>query len=356
MTQTTAAESAFLPDLALAQRGRAEMEFQQAGRAGLRPLRRLVTERIEASGALAVGSSDISALRDAVDAVIVHEPAHAVVGAALRWSRRAITPRGVEAFEAQRDELEPLARPPAPDDIEDRVGLDVPRYWDYEFHGTVGGWDGHEHMGFVHHEMIYRFILQAFYPGDIFGQRERVAATAPRGTYRAICDLGCGTGQYTLKLAAAYPDAALTGVDLSMSELRYAQARAAAQGVTLRLVRAPAEQTRLEAEAFDLVTSFILLHEIPPHAIKAVFTEAHRLLEPGGDLVFSDVAPYLRRSPEQAWLDDWDAEIANEPWWRTAAELDLAEVCRSAGFVEVQQVALGEDSYPWVTMARKPAT
>ncbi|MFZ2175721.1 MAG: class I SAM-dependent methyltransferase [Rhodococcus sp. (in: high G+C Gram-positive bacteria)] len=334
------------------QRGRSELEFLQALRAGLTPLRKQVRERVDATGVLDTPYEDIAELRTRVDGVLEELQAQRLLGIILSWSRGVATPRAAAAFNRKRSEFELLATPAG--EVVDHIGDDVPRYWDYEFHGTAGGWDGHPHMGFIHHEMIYHYLLKKIFPGDIFGQRGVIAAAAPAGTYERIVDLGCGTGQYTLKLAETYPTAKITAVDLSRTQVQYALRRAEDAGITITGIHAAAENTGLPGGEADLVTSFILLHEVPPHTIRQLFVEAFRLLKPGGHVHFSDVAPYSERSPYQAWLDDWDAAHGNEPWWRTSATIDLVQAAADAGFVDINQVAHGPESYPWVTTARKP--
>ncbi|GAB3273739.1 class I SAM-dependent methyltransferase [Kineosporia babensis] len=339
----------------LDQRGRAELGFLRSLRGGLAPLKARTLGLLEREGAFEAPFTTIEDLRGRTDPVLAGDAGTRFGAAVLRWAREQTTPRAVAAYERRRDELEPLAVPAGLERFQDRLGpRKPPAYWTYEFHTTTGGWDGHPQMGFVHHELVYRHLLMAAYGPGIFNQRQSVAEAAPRESYTSICDLGCGTGQYTVKLAETYPQARITGVDLSRSELLYALRRGEERGLAWQMVRAAAEDTGLPGGSFDLVTSFILLHEVPPAVTRRILAEAYRLLEPGGDVHFSDVTPYARRTPQQAWADDWDAEQGNEPWWRTAATLDLAALATEAGFEDVQQRGLGPGEYPWVLTARKP--
>jgi len=339
----------------LDQRGRSEIGFLRSLRGGLAPLRAATADHLERSGAFEGTFTTIEDLRERTDAVLADDADVRWTAAVLRWTREQTTPRAVAAFERRRAQLEPLAVPRNSERYEDRLGAGKPpAYWSYAFHTTTGGWDGHPHMGFVHHELVYRHMLMAAYGSGIFAQRQLVAEAAPRVDYTRILDLGCGTGQYTVKLAETYPDAEITGVDLSVSALTYALRRGEERGLRWRMVRAAAEDTGLPAGGYDLVTSFIMLHEVPPAVTARVLAEAFRLLEPGGDVHFSDVTPYARRTPAQAWADDWDAEQGNEPWWRHAATADLEHLADAAGFTDIRQRGLGPGSYPWVLTARKP--
>ena len=49
-----------------------------------------------------------------------------------------------------------------------------------------------------------------------------------------ILDLGCGTGEISLRLAELFPTAQVTGVDLEEAHLRRARERCAALGVRVR--------------------------------------------------------------------------------------------------------------------------
>src|SRR3546814_6951060 len=79
-----------------------------------------------------------------------------------------------------------------------------------------------------------------------------------------------------------------------------------------------------------------------------------RSLKPGGDIVLSDPPPFRAIDPFHAVLLDWDTEHRAEPFFSEAGASDWGAEMARIGFADVKAYAIGPDSYPWVTMARKP--
>lgn len=343
---------------ALRQRGRSEME-------ALGTINMVASELSRRSAAAyavnpaSVGTDGSRAEKvAAVEAVMAAIPEYRYWSVLSRWGSENSTPHAVRAFEAARADLEPGLKI-ADDAIETVEGFEPPPYWkDFEFHLTRGGWDGHDHMGFIHHELVYGYLIAPGFAGrgngDITAQRRVAAQQLPWRAYRRILDIGCATGRFTEALSQVFPAAQITGVDPSISELRYAARWAADHGRSWRLRRASGEATGFPAGSFDLVAMYIVVHELPPAAVVATMAEAFRVLEPGGHFLSADIAPYRECDAYRVFVGEWEPRYRNEPWWRTTAELDFEAMLTEAGFVDVREYGLGPGLYPWVVMGTKP--
>ena len=121
-----------------------------------------------------------------------------------------------------------------------------------------------------------------------------------------------------------------------------------------KLFERPAEDTGFEENSFDLVTSYILLHEVPRDVMDSILAEAFRVLKPGGDLLFSDVTRFSNLDKLAEWQVDHDAKYGGEPYWRGSASQNLASLAQAAGFEHIDERGIEPRSYPHLLSARKP--
>jgi ubiquinone/menaquinone biosynthesis C-methylase UbiE len=194
-------------------------------------------------------------------------------------------------------------------------------------------------------------------PSDIYAQRRAMARHVAASGARRILEMGCGNGPYTRALAEALPGAEIVACDISIRQLEQARRVLNVHGLRAALRRCMAEDTGLPANAFDVVTSYALLHELPQTATEAIFSEAFRTLAPGGQLFFVDVPPYERLSRFTQWSVDHAARYEGEPFWREAATLDVAAVLERIGFEQIERTSPtpGPYPFPFITRAVRPS-
>ena len=114
------------------------------------------------------------------------------------------------------------------------------------------------------------------------------AATTPRA--KALLDIGCGAGNYSLKLLERLPGLDVTLVDLSRPMLDRALARVVA--ATTGRVEAWQSDIRdldLGSERFDVIAAAAVLHHLrTDDEWAAVFGACHTALRPGGSIWIAD--------------------------------------------------------------------
>jgi SAM-dependent methyltransferase len=244
-------------------------------------------------------------------------------------------PRGlVAATQARRAEFEAMLGRPLPEGmLRLDPSLAMPEYYTgCDIHQQPGGlWS--DALGGV----IYRQAAGAsggvVSRGSLHDRFTRVVADHMPGGWRRLVDLGCGYGKSTLPFAQNRPEAETIGVDLAAPALRLAaQLAADMQARNLRYLQADARASGLPAGHADVVTTTMVLHELPPDAIQAMLREAHRLLRPGGLSIHLDFLP----------ADDAFARLLhfghgrrnNEPFMEPLARMDLAAAHRAAGLAD----------------------
>lgn len=167
-----------------------------------------------------------------------------------------------------------------------------------------------------------------------------VDTAIPRINYPRIVDLGCGFGKSTWPLKKTFPAAEVFGIDLAGPCLALACERASAQGLAIRFRQADAAHTGLEASSAGLVTATMLIHELPLGALAATFTEAARLLGPGGLLRILDFQ--LTGQPLRDLTMREHGARNNEPFMPPMMAADTVGMVERAGFRNVRWTAFDE--------------
>lgn len=165
-----------------------------------------------------------------------------------------------------------------------------------------------------------------------------------------ILDLGCGPGLETPALKEAFPDAEVHGLDLSGPFVRFAHAWAEDRGIAVHYRQADAQRTGYPDGHFDLVVSHILFHETWHDVLPRIFSEARRILAPGGVFLNADVPYQPARMPMPKQVtNDWQVRNNGEPFWTGFADTDVRAALTAAGFSAARVVAdyepLGEGHY-----------
>ena len=156
-----------------------------------------------------------------------------------------------------------------------------------------------------------------------------------------VLDVGCGAGWAVVQLAERFPDITCVGIDIEPYSVELGRQRIAERQLTDRCeVRQQSVDQLAEQDAYDVVTSFLVVHEIPPALKSGSFKAIARALKPDGYfLIFDEVYPEtdeaLQTMPTRfAALAQW-----YEMTWgnvvNSRAELD--SMCAAAGLRIVEE-------------------
>jgi ubiquinone/menaquinone biosynthesis C-methylase UbiE len=143
-----------------------------------------------------------------------------------------------------------------------------------------------------------------------------------------LLDVGCGTGQFVVKVAALVAHA--TGMDLTPAMLEQARAHQAAQGITnVTWQEADSIALPVPDASFSLVTSRAMLHHAADPA--ATIAEMRRVCKAGGRIGVMDLSFEPTKAPA------FDAfEVFRDPsHHRTLTAAELRQLGKDLGLREI---------------------
>ena len=126
------------------------------------------------------------------------------------------------------------------------------------------------------------------------------AAAAAAPAARRLLDVGCGAGNFSLKLLQHLPGLDVTLLDLSCpmldraaSRVRAASSTGAATTGRVETVQCDVRAYDAGSEQFDIILAAAALHHLRDDAEwQAVFASFHRALRPGGGLWIADLVAH----------------------------------------------------------------
>jgi len=272
--------------------------------------------------------------------------------------------RALTAVERRRAQLSHFA---VSDDIEpnERLILDpelqMPAYFEgVEWHLQPGGFDAYDLNGPIYFLGLVPYVFSrggfaaVALNDDIRQQRIEALSQYRHSPIRRIYDAGSGGASSMSLLRSMSRQTEIVCGDLSAQVLIDGWRMSESAGWNISFRQEDARHVQEPDESFDAVFSYAVQHEMPQNVSREMMREMFRILEPGGEIVISDPPPFRAVGPMQSAILEWETDYRAEPYFTEACLLNLAEVLSEAGFVEVQEYALQDEGYPWITRGIKP--
>ncbi|MBT6088780.1 MAG: class I SAM-dependent methyltransferase [Rhodospirillaceae bacterium] len=266
----------------------------------------------------------------------------------------------VDGFNANKDgylaELD-AADESGPGTLELNAELEIPDYTKHEIHIQPGGYIGDPLGGYVYHYGVNVFTLDLS-SEDVFHRDLAEIIPVPEdGKMERFLDIGTGVAQLPMAVKERFPDADVWGIDVGAPMLRYGHMRAAENGLDINLAQRLAEDSGFEDNSFDVVTAYILFHEVPTEDTKKILAEVRRILRPGGVFFPVDFKTYTQSQPSASGRFNqwWDHVHNNEVWTEEYRDSDFIQLMADAGLTVNENAPTLQQRFWNSVMATKPA-
>lgn len=128
--------------------------------------------------------------------------------------------------------------------------------------------------------------------GSMPGVRKSTVKTARLKAGESVLDVGCGTGDLTLRAARRVgAEGRAAGIDASPDMIKIAARKATQKGRDVDFRVAAIEDLPFADGEFDAALSSFMIHRLPDDLKLRGLAEVRRVLKPGGRLVAVDLKP-----------------------------------------------------------------
>lgn len=176
-----------------------------------------------------------------------------------------------------------------------------------------------------------------------------ITATTPQA--QSMCDIGCGGGNFALRVLKKFPNIEISLLDISPNMLHRAEERITKMGG--RVVQKTEGDIRdvvLPQEAFDIITAAAVLHHLRTQSEwHLVMEKIYRALKPGGTFWIWDLVKYenpqlqqIQEKRYEEYLIQQDGETFQKHIFARIAKADTPEsssfifqAMLRAGFLQV---------------------
>ncbi|HET9401141.1 MAG TPA: class I SAM-dependent methyltransferase [Candidatus Acidoferrales bacterium] len=151
-----------------------------------------------------------------------------------------------------------------------------------------------------------------------------------------LLDIGCGTGTFAVQLKQGFPTVEITGLDPDPKALARAQRKASRSKLAVKFDLGYSDQLPYDARSLDHVSSSFMFHHLKREQKEPTLREVLRVLKPGGDLAFVDLA-----GPQPGAKQGLTPHVHSKEQMEDNREHRVIQLMRSAGFADAKLVKRG---------------